>query len=214
MYSIDPRYTVFIYTGAYMGLRFGELAGLKRQHVYLMRKKLTVAGTLVRIGHGYKYVAQTKTAQSKRTLDIPEPLVVKLGQHLERVQGEYVFPSPSGDGPLAYHNFEKRIWRPTVEKANLPGVTIHALRHSTVPLLIDQGADLFYVSRFLGHKNITTTAGTYGRLFSDAGEGFARSLGVTMEEAGRQYESEWPQDGHDDAGKVIDLERKSAEHRS
>src|SRR5690606_30171407 len=40
--EIDPRYRAFVLTGAYCGLRFGELAGLKRDRVDLLRRRIEV----------------------------------------------------------------------------------------------------------------------------------------------------------------------------
>ena len=56
-------------------------------------------------------------------------------------------------------------------------------RHTAVALLIDQGADLFFVSRFVGHSDIRTTANTYGHLFPQRGEAVADLMGTALKDA-------------------------------
>jgi integrase len=49
---IDPRYRAFVYAGSYLGLRWGELAGLKRANLDLGAERVRVVGSLERAGHG------------------------------------------------------------------------------------------------------------------------------------------------------------------
>ena len=49
-----------------------------------------------------------------------------------------------------------------------PRLRFHDLRHTYASLLIAQGVDVAYVSRQLGHANITTTLNTYTHLFDHA----------------------------------------------
>ncbi len=45
---IDPRYRAFVYAGSYLGLRWGELAGLKRINLDLGTRRVRVVGSLER----------------------------------------------------------------------------------------------------------------------------------------------------------------------
>ncbi len=42
-------------------MRWGELAGLKRTDLHLLRRHVKVGGSLDRVGNGYRYVEETKT---------------------------------------------------------------------------------------------------------------------------------------------------------
>lgn len=51
----------------------------------------------------------------------------------------------------------KSAWRRAREDADMPDVNFHDLRHSCASILIATGADLFTVSKILGHSSVKTT---------------------------------------------------------
>lgn len=51
----------------------------------------------------------------------------------------------------------KSAWRRARVDAGMPGVNFHDLRHSCASILIATGADLFTVSKILGHSSVKTT---------------------------------------------------------
>ena len=165
--AIDDRYESLIYTGAYLGLRWSELAGLKKANLDMVGRRVAIVGALERIGNGWRYSEQMKTLRSRRTVSIPRFIVDLLKDRLKTVpESEFVFSSPSGD-ILNYRNFRRRFWDPAVAQAGLFGVTPHALRHTCVALMIAEGANPLMVQRQLGHADLRMTLGTYGHLFPD-----------------------------------------------
>ena len=62
----------------------------------------------------------------------------------------------------------QHIFGPIREKADLPNVRFHDLRHSFASMLIHQGESPKYVSDQLGHSSIQMTFDTYGHLFPQA----------------------------------------------
>lgn len=165
--AIDVRYRALVYVGAYLGLRWGELGGLKRQHLNMLKRHLTVVGSLERVGSRYRYVEETKTTSARRIIPIPAFLVDVLALHLaEAPESEYVFPSRNGEH-LDYGNFLKRYWHPAVARSGLGHLTPHEMRHTAAALMIDQGANPVTVQRRLGHKDVTTTLQLYGHRFPE-----------------------------------------------
>ncbi len=166
--AMDDRYLPLVYVGAYLGLRWGELGGLRHDHLNLLRRQIKVVGSLERVEGGrYRYVEETKTTSGRRMIPLPAFLVDLLAEHLTRVpESEYVFPSGKG-GHLNYSNFLKRYWHPAVLRAGLAPLTPHELRHTAAALMIDQGANPVTVQRRLGHKDVTTTLQLYGHLFPE-----------------------------------------------
>ena len=54
------------------------------------------------------------------------------------------------------------------ELAGLPQIRIHDFRHSCASLLINNGANVTVVAKYLGHTKIEETLNTYTHLFSSA----------------------------------------------
>jgi integrase len=63
----------------------------------------------------------------------------------------YVFRSPRGVGEQPYNNIHKS-WYRIRNKAGLPHLRAHDLRHSHASLLINSGRSLFEVQKILGHS--------------------------------------------------------------
>jgi hypothetical protein len=67
---IDGRYRALVLVGAYGGLRIGELAGLRRSRVDLLRGTVQVAEIVVEV-RGILHVGPPKTRASRRTVGLP-----------------------------------------------------------------------------------------------------------------------------------------------
>ena len=87
--SIDPRFRALILLATYGGLRFGELAGLRRSRVDLLRGRVIVAETLVEVDGALTF-GTSKTKQSRRRVPLPRQIVTELEDHL----AEHVLPGP------------------------------------------------------------------------------------------------------------------------
>jgi len=86
---ITPRYRALVLLGAFGGLRWGELAGLRRGRVDVLRSRVTVAETATDIG-GKITFGEPKTPKSRRTVPLARSIMREVEQHLT----EYVAPAP------------------------------------------------------------------------------------------------------------------------
>ena len=77
--ATDGRYRALVSSAAYLGCRWGELAGLKRENLDVVRRQLRIVGTLEEVGgQPMRYVGETKTRSSRRALSLPGFLVVGM----------------------------------------------------------------------------------------------------------------------------------------
>jgi integrase len=174
--SIDERYATLVYVAGYCGLRWGELSGLKRRHVDMLRARISVVGSLERVGSGWRYVEETKTTSGRRMIPLPKFLVEALAAHLANApDSEWTFPAPEG-GHLRYHSWRQRFWQPAVDDAGVRPLTVHELRHTAAALWIDNGANPITVQRRMGHKDVRTTLQLYGHRFPEQDEALTARL--------------------------------------
>lgn len=69
-----------------------------------------------------------------------------------------------------YNRTLKDIKDRALKKANLPYVRIHDLRHSHASYLIEQGVNIYKISKRLGHASIQMTLDRYGHLIDTEGD--------------------------------------------
>jgi integrase len=86
--------------------------------------------------------------------------------------GDYVFGSSTG-GPPYHRNVLRRVLDPALETAGLaddgrPKFRWHDARHCFASILIALGCDVVFVSKQLGHADVSTTQGIYSHLFDAA----------------------------------------------
>ena len=181
--AAPPMHRALILSAVYLGCRWEELAGLKRKHLDLLHKRLRIIGTIERVAGTYRYVDETKTSTSRRTVTIPPFLVEIMAAHLaDAPASEFVFPARAG-AFIRYDNFRTRVWNPTARRAGLEGLTFHELRHTAAALMIDAGANPLEVRDRLGHRDIRTTLNVYGHRFPASDDRIADALESTYQTA-------------------------------
>lgn len=148
-----------------LGLRFGEVAALRRRSVNLLTKRLVVEESLAEVS-GRLMFGSTKTHATRR-IPLTASLAAALEAHLEQVPRDadaLLFTSPEGS-PLRYSAFRSRCWHPALTRLGLPAVGVHVLRHSAAAGLIHSGASPKAVQTILGHRSAAFTLTVYGHLF-------------------------------------------------
>lgn len=142
---------------AYCGLRPAEVCGLQWQHV---GNGLLLVEQSVQLGE----IVGTKTGKS-RTVEVVEPVMVEL----EALRGEptaFVAPGDRG-GPLNWHNWVSRVWRPVVTLLGISAVP-YDCRHTAASLWLHEGQSLAWVSKALGHASQMTTLSHYSHAYEQA----------------------------------------------
>src|SRR5215218_5434088 len=80
-----------------------------------------------------------------------------------------VFTSTVGT-PTDVGNLTYRSFRPLLERADLPRIRFHDLRHTCATLLLSRGTQPKIVQEMLGHANIAMTMDTYSHVLPDMQE--------------------------------------------
>jgi integrase len=172
-HRLHPLYVV----AATMGLRRGELVGLRWSDVDLNEGTLRVQQTVQRVA-GTLHLLDAKTEDSEAVLPIPEVTWLALLEHQERQTAErarllevwqdygLVFPSERGT-PMEPTNLS-RAFAILREAAGLPGVRLHDLRHTVVSLLMELGVPPHVVQAIARHADVKITLKVYAHANLDA----------------------------------------------
>jgi integrase len=155
-----------------LGLRRGEILGLRWRDVDLEEGILTIRRTRTTMGSVVVEKAP-KTVVSCRTLSIAalEDLM-ELLQLLREERKERGIPC--GENDLLVLDTMDRPWHPNVltttfsnfvVKHGLPSVTLHGLRHSFASVASNARVPMYQISRAMGHSSPATTQRVYTHLF-------------------------------------------------
>lgn len=180
--TVGPDWSCLIYTAAYTGLRWGELAGLRRARVDLDRRVIEVVEQLNEFSGRIEW-GPPKTATGQRAVSLPGGLVELLAEQLARPMVErsgLVFPTPLGE-PMRRSNFARRVWAPAVQGLEFEGLRFHDLRHTAVALAISTGAHPKALQERMGHSSVTVTLDRYGHLYEGLDAAIAEGLNGAFE---------------------------------
>ena len=86
-----------------------------------------------------------------------------------------VFPNKAGN-PINHNNLIQRHFYPSLEKAGLPRIRFHDIRHTYASLLIEQGENIKYIQSQLGHSSPSVTLNVYAHLMKPANQEAASKL--------------------------------------
>jgi len=168
------------------GMRQGELLALRWSGVDLDRGLVQVTGTMTRTEAGLS-IAPPKTARSRRSVALADQAIEALIRHRERQQQEkellgeawvdedLVFPNTIG-GPMQRDHLVKRDFVPLLQRAGLPAIRFHDLRHTAATLLLSEGVHPKVASEMLGHATVAITLDRYSHVTATMQRAAAQSM--------------------------------------
>ncbi len=171
------------------GLRIGELLGLRWADVDLERGTMRVARTLSRAKSGPRFT--TPKNDKGRQVALTRQAVEALRSHRRRQNEErlrlgscwtdqgLIFASATGN-PLGRETVDRRSFKPLLERAGLPRMTLHDLRHTCATLLLNRGVHPKFVQELLGHASIAMTLNRYSHWIPSMGDQTARAMEVAL----------------------------------
>ena len=146
----------FILLVAKTGMRFSEALALTPKDFNFSHQSLSISKTWDYKGNGG--FLPTKNKSSIRKIQIDWQTVVQFSELLKD------FPE---DKPIfikkekVYNSTVNDILARHCNKANIPVISIHGLRHTHASILLFAGVSIGSVARRLGHASMTTTQKTY-----------------------------------------------------
>jgi integrase len=153
------------------GMRQGELLGLHWEDVDLQVGALRVRRALAQTNDG-PALAAPKSAKSRRRIKLTGAVVETLKRHKAAQNAErlrlgglwedrgLVFPNRTGGFLSPYLLTDGPLKRP-LERAGLPQIRFHDLRHTCATILLSRGVHAKLVQELLGHATISITLDTY-----------------------------------------------------
>lgn len=152
----DINWDWLILLTAKTGMRFSEVLALTPNDFDFAHQMLLINKTWDYKGNGG--FLPTKNRSSVRKIQIDWQTVIQFSELVKKlppdkpifVQKERVYNSTVND-ILARH----------CQKANIPIISVHGLRHTHASLLLFAGVSIASVARRLGHSSMTTTQKTY-----------------------------------------------------
>jgi len=200
------EYYAFFATLLYTGLRRGELLVLRWRNLDLENAKLVVVESGHKLDNGNYIIKEPKTAKSRRSVVLPNPLVELLeayraDQELLRVQlgvtlyaDDFVFIRPDGSAinpnaiTLAFHRI--------IKKAGLKKIRLHDLRHTHATMMLQANINPKIVSERLGHANIGITLDIYSHVLPGMQE-------AAMEQFDRIFNEDVSENSDPNVGKML-----------
>ena len=153
--AVGPRWEAIVFAAAYTGLRWGELAGLRRSDVDFDRNVITVTRKLAEV-NGKLSFGPPKSAAGRRIVGMPSFVARSLAVHIDLYAlpgaAGLIFPSVDGK-PMRRSNFRRRVWEPATAEVGMTGFRFHDLRHTAATLAAASGASLRALMARIGHAS-------------------------------------------------------------
>lgn len=178
------NYETAYHLAIFVGMRQGEILGLRWKDIYFENKQIFIKQTLSHDGKELRNT--TKTKAGSRTISIPNVLINQL--KLERkkvlenklkygrdyVDHDLVNCTRIGK-PIIPTNLA-RAFKIDVKKIGLPIIRFHDLRHSHATMLIQQNVNPKIIQERLGHSRIGFTLDIYSHVLPSMQQEVATKL--------------------------------------
>ncbi len=166
----DLKYKCLFETLYYCGLRNGEMRGITWDDIDFNKQTIRVNKQIPTryTSKSWKFTSP-KTKSSIRALPLAEALFNDLKELYNNVSQHSNFKSTwfvfgEADIPIVADNPNDRQ-KIICKKAKVKKIRIHDFRHSCASLLINNGANVAMVAKYLGHTKVEETLNTYTHLF-------------------------------------------------
>ncbi|MBO0472889.1 hypothetical protein IGL98_001455 [Enterococcus sp. DIV0840] len=149
----------------YLGLRIGEISGLKWSDIDFNNEVVYIQRTVSRVKTSFKtenktniIISSPKTEQSYRLVPLSKKIVYYLLDKKQHSQSDYVVTCKNN---LAEPRVIRYRFKSSVKKAGISDTHFHILRHTFATRCIEMGTDITSLSKLLGHTSVKMTLDIY-----------------------------------------------------
>lgn len=181
----DPLYP-FIHTALNSGMRLSELKALRWDDIKMESHTIRVDKQIKRKKGGGFIFTPPKTEAGKRTIELGQETIAAIKVQREM---QYKQMSLAGDdwqdhnlifttsrGTPLQSKYVRRRFYALLEKAGVPKIRFHDLRHTAASLMLNSGIPVIIVSKRLGHSSVSVTLDTYGHFIPEMQQGIGDTL--------------------------------------
>lgn len=162
IYNNGGDYAIYFLILSKMGFRCSELCGLRWENIDLENNQIHIVESLVSEG-GLKFKSPTKSYSSKRTLPIEDDRIFKWLEENKMYGKAYIVKTPMSV-EMTPNRFSRVILKKIYDHAEIPEekrLSPHELRHTCGTLMYENTKDIYKVSKYLGHSDISITSKVY-----------------------------------------------------
>ena len=178
----DELWRDFFQTELMTGLRRGEICGLQWSDFDEESGTLKVCRTLHSQRKGEYTVGETKTNQGMRTIILPHSVTEILRRRKADTISQWIFPDPVKPEDPVDPNLAYCHMKTLLQRAGLPSIRFHDLRHTFATHALTSGVDAKTLSGILGHTNASFTLDTYTHVTTDMQKTACGIVGGFMED--------------------------------
>jgi integrase len=184
-YAQDDAWYLLFHVIAYTGLRRGEAVGVRWIDVNLEECVLTIAQQIGQHAREFEITAPKTDAGEREVAFDPDTKTLLAHHQIQSrdhsrafgpgyIDTGLVFTEPDGT-PLSPERVRNKFQRLS-EKAGLPPIRLHDLRHGAATHALSAGVDVKVVSEMLGHSNTQITRDTYTSVVRETQHAAAQAI--------------------------------------
>lgn len=162
--------------------RRGELIGLKVENIDSTNNRIIINQTgHYTVENGLYFVDYLKNGSPSKNIDMPITVMEQIKEYIQARKSVidlmdwedsgYLFISlktgkvTTAGGPMMPDVISQWFTK-FLERNNLPKITLHEVRHTSISYLINKGVDVKMVADRAGHQNTRTTEEVYSHIYA------------------------------------------------
>ena len=173
---------VLIYLAVTTAARRGEILGLTRDDIDGSEKVLHFRHSVLYTPEGGVYIEDFLKTQDEKSIFLTDDMLKMLSNYVEQL--DKLFELAEGSipytnrlfvslkngkicqcGGIPFPDAYSEWFANFIKRTELPRITFHKLRHSSISFLLNNGVDPFVVAKIAGHSTLEQINKTYGHVY-------------------------------------------------